>query len=227
MIKKYIFYFIFIGQYTINNLFSVAIFKDISNTTSFEIFTLTPHTQLIIEKGDITKSHVQAIVNAANSRLCGGGGVCGAIFHAAGWNQLQNACNTVINPDSTNNDKHILCSTGQACITPSFNLKTQGIDWIIHAVGPIYNHNLNQDFLLASAYTNSLLLADKYDIQSIAFPFISSGIYGFPKQPAASIALGAIRDYCNKYPETSLTKIHFVLFSQEDFALFCKSAKSM
>lgn len=170
-------------------------------------------------QGDITKRHVDIIVNAANKELHAGGGVCGAIFKAAGKNALQEACNKIPASSGT-----IRCPTGTACITPSFNLKKQGIKYIIHAVGPdcrIIKNSKEQDKLLKGAYLRSLELATEEKAQSIAFPFISSAIYAFPKERAATIALKTIIDFANTQP-TSLTHIYFVLFSPEDFALVNK-----
>lgn len=223
MIKKCLFYSLCITT----TLLSGAFLGKSSPANLAQTFTLTPQIQLIITQGDITQAPVQAIINAANEELQGGGGVCGAIFNAAGWDQLQNACNAIVNPNTEDQNNGILCSTGQACITPSFNLKSTGIQWIIHAVGPIYDGTTGQDSELASAYTNSLIIAGQKKLTSIAFPFISSGIYGFPKQSAATLALTGVKNYCKQNPKTSVTKIYFVLHSQEDFALFCKSAKSM
>jgi O-acetyl-ADP-ribose deacetylase (regulator of RNase III) len=143
---------------------------------------ITDKTALMIEQGDITQSRCECIVNAANAQLQGGGGVCGAIFKAAGWQQLQDACYQFPDYDG------VRCPTGEARITNSFNLQQHGISHIIHAVGPdcrIIKDSLQQDLLLTSAYIQSLLLADKYALSSIAFPFISSAIYAFPKERAA------------------------------------------
>lgn len=186
---------------------------------------LSPHTKLIIQKGDITHTPVDAIVNAANEQLEGGAGACGAIFKAAGWQQLQNACNQ--QPLL----RGIRCPVGQAYMTTSFDLKFKhGIKRIIHAVGPdcrIIKDPAQQDMLLESAYKNSLTLADKNGLQSIAFPFISSGIYGFPQERAVKIALQTIKEYAAQYPTTSLTEVYMVLFSQQDAELFVKAVKNL
>src|SRR3990167_153963 len=181
-------------------------------------FQITDTTALIIEQDDITKCHVDAIINAANEKLAGGAGVCGAIFNAAGWNELQAACNEY--PANIG----IRCPVGQAVITDSFNLKSNGIKYIIHAVGPdcrIIKDENQQNLLLEQAYLNSLVLADKNNIKSIAFPFISSAIYAFPKERAANIALQTVLDYI-KNTKTNIKSIHFVLFSDKDFDIFCK-----
>ncbi|MDD7280542.1 macro domain-containing protein [Floccifex sp.] len=135
----------------------------------------------IINKNIIDIS-ADAIVNAANEQLLQGGGVCGAIFSQAGSTQLQQACNCIG-----------YCPTGKAVITPGFNTKAK---YIIHAVGPIYKANdpVIPD-LLYSAYQNSLKLAQQYECQSIVFPLISAGIYGYPIQEAWNIAIQAILDF--------------------------------
>jgi len=175
--------------------------------------------KLIIHAGDITKlRNIGAIVNAANRSLADGSGVCGAIFSAAGRRQLQTAC-----------DKHRMdaagarCPTGQARVTGSFDLKSRGgIEYILHSVGPncheITDEN-EQNHLLTAVYTNTLQLASDTKIESIAFPFISSFIYAFPKKRAAKIACSTVLDYLkgnNALPSTVL----FSLFSAEDYHLF-------
>ncbi|GIP16195.1 hypothetical protein J40TS1_18370 [Paenibacillus montaniterrae] len=136
-----------------------------------------------IVRQDITKMKVDAIVNAANTSLQMGGGVCGAIFKAAGILELQAACN-ILAP----------IKTGEAAITPGFALSAK---YIIHAAGPVYNHSIAEqsEQFLRSAYINSLQLAVKHKCQSIAFPLISSGIYGYPKDEALQVATSAILDF--------------------------------
>lgn len=132
---------------------------------------------------DITQLNVDAVVNAANSELRMGGGVCGAIFAAAGARQLTTACSE-LGP----------VPTGKAAITPGFNLPAK---YVIHAVGPVYDAGNAQQCaaLLYSAYQQSLRLATENGCDSIAFPLISSSIYGYPKRQAFEIAVAAIRDY--------------------------------
>lgn len=180
-------------------------------------------TKIVIEQGDITQSQTQAIVNAANEQLAGGAGVCGAIFKAAGWQQLQAACDTYIRKGT------IRCPVGTSCITKSFALQARGIDYIIHAVGPdcrIIKNEQEQNALLKGAYQHSLVLAEKTNIKSIAFPFISSAIYAFPKERAASIALNTVINHAQQ-SNTSLEAIHIVLFSQDDVDLFCKTLQEL
>lgn len=132
--------------------------------------------------GDITDMETDAIVNAANSRLRVGGGVCGAIFKKAGAKELQKEC-----------DNNGYCPTGQAIITSGYKLKAK---YIIHAVGPIYQDGKHDEAkLLAEAYHNALLLAKQYNCHSIAFPLISSGIYGFPYNEALEIAKAMINNF--------------------------------
>jgi O-acetyl-ADP-ribose deacetylase (regulator of RNase III) len=202
----------------------VLLFSGVSFAEKMRIVSVTPETRLIIQRGDITQCKVDAIVNAANEQLSGGGGVCGAIFDAAGWDDLQKACNQ--HPARNT----IRCPAGEACITPSCKLKDRGIRWIIHAVGPdcrIIKEKQQQDGLLAQAYEKSLKLVDAQgDIRSLAFPFISSAIYAFPKERAAKIALRVVVDYLRAH-QTKVHEIHFVLFSQEDYELFCGMAQQL
>ncbi|NLK02522.1 MAG: macro domain-containing protein [Clostridiaceae bacterium] len=136
-----------------------------------------------IIRQDITKMKVDAIVNAANTKLKMGGGVCGAIFKVAGAAKLQAAC-----------DKLAPIKTGEAVITPGFDLPAK---FVIHTAGPVYNrqHAEESEKLLRSAYMESLRLAVENKCESIAFPLISSGIYGYPKDEALEVATAAIRDF--------------------------------
>lgn len=131
---------------------------------------------------DITTLQIDAIVNAANSALAPGGGVCGAIFKAAGYQQLQAACQSIGG-----------CPTGHAVITPGFDLPAR---YVIHTVGPIWHGgDRNEPRLLRACYLNSLKLAAEQGCKSIAFPLISSGIYGYPKEEAFQIAISSIEEF--------------------------------
>ncbi len=157
---------------------------------------------LTLLQGDITKLKVDAIVNAANSRLAPGGGVCGAIFSAAEYEPLDRACRAIGG-----------CQTGNAVITPGFNLPAA---YVIHAVGPIWQgggHNEAQ--LLADCYTNALYLAREQGCKSIAFPLISSGIYGYPKREAMEIALSAIESFLGTWE----MEVFLVLFDRSSAEL--------
>lgn len=157
----------------------------------------------IIIRQDITKLHVDAIVNAANTDLAMGSGVCGAIFKAAGIHELHKAC-VQLAP----------ISTGKAAITPAFNLPAT---YIIHAVGPIYPHwnAIQNQQLLYSAYIESLQLALQVHCKSIAFPLISSGYYGYPKKEALQVATSAIKDFLVQHD----MDIYLVIFDKESFSV--------
>jgi O-acetyl-ADP-ribose deacetylase (regulator of RNase III) len=137
---------------------------------------------LEIIRNDITKVHADAIVNAANSKLQQGGGVCGTIFAAAGREKLQQACDAIGH-----------CGVGESVITPGFALPSK---FIIHTVGPVWRGgDHGEEKLLASCYRNSLMLAKDHHLESIAFPLISSGIFGYPKNKALQVAIAAIGDF--------------------------------
>jgi len=149
-------------------------------------------------KGDITKLKVDAIVNAANTSLLGGGGVDGAIHRAAGPELLEF------------NKKLGGCATGEAKISPGFNLPAK---FIIHTVGPVWNGgNNNEDNLLANCYRNSLRLAVENKIKTIAFPAISTGVYRFPLERATKIAITEAKNFLEQNQE--IEKIFFVAFDE-------------
>jgi O-acetyl-ADP-ribose deacetylase (regulator of RNase III) len=159
-------------------------------------------------RGDITTLEVDAIVNAANSGLGGGGGVDGAIHRAAGP-KLVEECNVI-------RERQGGCPTGEAVITTGANLKAK---FIIHAVGPTWNGGKEDEpQLLASAYRNSLILAVSNSVSSIAFPNISTGIYRFPKKMAAEIAIREVNDFLNN--DTTIQKVIFCCFDEENFKLY-------
>ncbi len=153
-----------------------------------------------IKRGDITDEDVDAIVNAANPDLAPGGGVCGAIYGAAGP-RLEMATRKLGG-----------CPAGQAKITPGFDLKAR---WIIHAVGPVWGGgNHGEDALLASCYRNSLRIAAERGLKTISFPSISTGIYGFPLERAARIAIGAIREFLEG--DAAIERVTMVCFTETD-----------
>lgn len=156
---------------------------------------------LELAQGDITRQDTDAIVNAANRSLFGGGGVDGAIHRAAGP-QLLEECRTLGG-----------CETGSAKITRGYKLKARHV---IHAVGPMYHDgNSGEADLLTGAYRTSLELASQNDCASVAFPAISTGIYGYPMEDAARIALRTIIDYLQHHPEIKL--VRFVLYDARAF----------
>lgn len=155
-------------------------------------------------KGDITKLSVDAIVNAANTSLLGGGGVDGAIHKAAGPNLLEE-CRKLNG-----------CKTGDAKITKGYLLPAR---YVIHTVGPVWRGGSNKETeLLASCYIKSLQVASEYNVKTIAFPNISTGIYGFPKELAANIAIAEVKR--NLTAQNQIEKVIFVAFDEENFLLY-------
>ena len=153
--------------------------------------------------GDITRLNVDAIVNAANTTLLGGGGVDGAIHNAAGP-ELLSAC-----------EKLDGCATGDAKATTGFRIPAR---WIFHAVGPIWRGGQHhEEELLASCYRRCLELARKHKVRSIAFPAISTGIYGFPSRRAAEIALRTVRE---NIEQSGVERVQFVCFNDETLAIY-------
>ncbi|MBH8564821.1 O-acetyl-ADP-ribose deacetylase [Nostoc sp. CENA67] len=157
--------------------------------------------QILILQGDITQLEVDAIVNAANSSLLGGGGVDGAIHRAAGRESLEE-CRQLKG-----------CETGEAKITKGYNLPAK---WVIHTVGPVWEGgNYGEDELLASCYRHSLTLAEEYQIKTIAFPAISTGVYRFPMERASKIAITEVNKFLHNH--NSLKQIIFVCFNQSAY----------
>ena len=164
------------------------------------------HTKLHVLKGDITRCEVAAIVNAANESLLGGGGVDGAIHRAAGP-ELLAACRLLNG-----------CRTGEAKLTPGFQLKAASV---IHTVGPVWRGGTHGEAdLLASCYQKSLELADSNGIHTLAFPAISTGIYGYPLSQATKIAVGTVKTYLENHPQTLITEITFVCFDDATMRVY-------
>jgi O-acetyl-ADP-ribose deacetylase (regulator of RNase III) len=158
-----------------------------------------------LAKGDITKLAVDAIVNAANSSLLGGGGVDGAIHRAAGPELLEE-CRALNG-----------CNAGEAKITKGYRLPAK---YVIHTVGPIWNGGKNREFqLLKNAYHNSLELARKHVLKTIAFPGISTGVYRFPKQAAAETAINTVNEFGRAFPD-ALDEVTFVCFDDENYQIY-------
>ena len=167
-----------------------------------------------IIKGDITKVVADAIVNAANSSLMGGGGVDGAI-HRAGGPAILNECRKIVARQGG-------CKTGKAVITTAGNLPSK---YIIHTVGPVWVGGKNDEKRkLAECYSNSLSLGLKNDCKTIAFPNISTGIYGFPKEIAAEIAVTTVSEFLSI--NNQFEKIVFVCFDEENFQLIKKQLQA-
>lgn len=160
-------------------------------------------TTLELIQGDITKAEVDAIVNAANSELIGGGGVDGAIRRAGG-DEIEQACAEIRRREGG-------CPTGKAVITPGGDLRA---NYVIHTVGPVWEGgNSGEAELLASCYKESLRLTVENDIRSVAFPSISTGIYGYPTEKAAVVALTAVKEFVLQDTAVPIV-IQFVLFDE-------------
>jgi O-acetyl-ADP-ribose deacetylase (regulator of RNase III) len=166
---------------------------------------------LSLVEGDITKEETDAIVNAANSRLAGGGGVDGAI-HRAGGTSIMQECRKIGG-----------CPTGQAVITTAGNLKAK---YVIHAVGPVYQGGTKGEAaLLKSAHVESLKLASSKKLKSVAFPAISTGVYGYPVNEAAHIALRTVIDYLKEHADIGL--VRFVLFGRKTYEIFAEELRKI
>jgi len=166
---------------------------------------------LEVVQGDITQQDIEAIGNAANSALAGGGGVDGAI-HRAGGSTLMSELKA----------KYKGCPTGSAVVTSGGNLKAK---YVIHAVGPRYSGSPKDPELLSSVYRKSLELCTQNKISSIAFPSISTGIYGYPVEDASRIALKTIMDYLKNHPEIKL--VRFVLFDSNTYRVYEGALKEL
>lgn len=161
-----------------------------------------PKSRIDVILGDITRLDVDAIVNAANSRLAGGGGVDGAIHAAAGRAELSAACAELGG-----------CDPGDAKATPGFALPAR---WIIHTVGPVWRDGSHgEDSVLASCYVRSVEVAEELGCRSVAFPAISTGVYGFPRERAATVAVDTLRGL-----DTTVSRLVLVPFDQETRRLY-------
>lgn len=166
-------------------------------------------TSIKLQKGDITKLKADAIVNAANSSLMGGGGVDGAI-HRAGGPMILEECMQLVNRQGG-------CKTGDAVITTGGYLPAKKV---IHTVGPVYNGGKNNEAAqLANCYKNSLQLAADNELKTIAFPDISTGVYGYPKKEAAAIAVDAVKDFVNAQANV-LNEVIFVCYDDENYLIY-------
>lgn len=160
--------------------------------------------------GDITQSDCDCIVNAANKTLLGGGGVDGAIHRAAGPGLLEE-CKALGG-----------CNTGEAKITKGYDLKAK---FVIHTVGPVYSGSANDAVLLGKCYTNSLDLAKEHDLHSIAFPAVSTGVYGYPPELATNIAVDAVRKWKGENPGYKM-HVDFYCFSERIYAQYILTLKN-
>lgn len=180
-------------------------------------FRLSPTSLLKIRMGDITRWSVDgvsdAIVNPANERMLGGGGADGAIHRAAGP-ELRAACYDV--PEV---ERGVRCPTGEARITLGFRLPAS---YVIHTVGPIYDVDRNPEASLRSAYRNSLRVARENNIQYVAFPAISCGIYGYPYDEAATVAISSVKEFGDDIKE-----VHFVLFADDIYDVWLNKAEEL
>jgi O-acetyl-ADP-ribose deacetylase (regulator of RNase III) len=165
---------------------------------------------LELVEGDITQQETEAIVNAANSSLLGGGGVDGAIHRAAGP-ELLAECRRLGG-----------CPTGEARLTRGYRLKAK---YVIHGVGPVYSGTVRDAELLASVHRHALQLASQHGIASLAFPAISTGAYGYPMQEAAPVALQTVIDYLRQGPEIKL--VRFVLYGRGAYQAYAAALKTL
>ena len=169
-------------------------------------------TRIVTIEGDITQQEVEAIVNAANSRLAGGGGVDGAI-HRAGGPAIMEQCRQIGG-----------CPTGQAVITTAGNLKAKKV---IHTVGPVWHGgDKGEAELLASAYRESLKIAAENKLTSVSFPSISTGVYGYPVEQAAGVALRAVSGFLRE-KATSVREVVFVLFDPRTYEAYAAALREI
>ncbi|RJX36516.1 MAG: O-acetyl-ADP-ribose deacetylase [Desulfarculus sp.] len=168
-------------------------------------------TRLVLVEGDITQADTEAVVNAANSRLAGGGGVDGAI-HRAGGPEIMAECRQIGH-----------CPTGEAVITTGGRLKAKQV---IHTVGPIFRGRPEDARLLANCYRNSLDLAAAQGLRSVAFPSISTGVYGYPLPEAAPVALAAVKQAIAEHPG-AFDEVRFVLFGSQAYQAYAEALERL
>jgi len=173
-----------------------------------QIGGITVKGKIILKQGDITHEHVDVIVNAANMKLMGGGGVDGAI-HIAGGPKILEECKSHI-------DSYGECPTGDAVMTTGGDLPSK---FVIHTVGPVWHGGrFGENQLLHDCYTNSLLMADHHNLHSVAFPNISTGVYGYPKEEAAQVAIEAVKAYMDSHE--GVEEVVFVCYSEDNYKLY-------
>src|ERR671930_1519348 len=168
--------------------------------------------EIILVQGDITEQDVDAVVNAANSSLMGGGGVDGAI-HRKGGPAILDECKRIRNEEHPDG-----LPTGRAVATTGGKLRAR---WVIHTVGPVYAKSEDRSHLLASCHTESLKVADELGAKTVAFPAISTGVYGYPLDEAAPVAISAVRG-----AGTSVEEVRFVLFDDEAYSAFERALRA-
>ena len=181
-------------------------------------YKLSESTILSMVEGDITEQDVEAIVNAANSTLMGGGGVDGAIHRRGGPKILEECIEIRKKVWKDGLEK------GEAVITSGGNLKAR---FVIHTVGPIWSESKEDPLVLESCYRNSLSLAEDNSISSIAFPSISTGIYGYPMRDASKVAIRTFVSYFNVKKRSTLKEVRLVLFTKRDLEIHLESAMEM
>jgi O-acetyl-ADP-ribose deacetylase (regulator of RNase III) len=191
----------------------VVFFRSMHGEGAVDIFPMAGGGSLRIAPGDLTRAEVDAVVNAANERMLGGGGVDGALHRAAGPRLLE-ACRAVaeVRPG-------VRCPTGEARITPGFELPAP---WVIHTVGPVYENAERSAPLLRAAYRSSLDLALDRGLASIAFPAISCGVFAYPLDEAAPLAIETCRQH-----GAGLREIHFVLFDDAPLEAWRRASREM
>ncbi|AHM59775.1 RNase III inhibitor [Flammeovirgaceae bacterium 311] len=171
--------------------------------------------RLVLIQGDITKQKADAIVNAANTSLQAGGGVDGAI-HKVGGPSIQKACKAIIKKQGE-------LKTGEAVLTTAGKLPAR---FVIHTAGPVWEGgDKGESRLLADCYRNSMFLAHEKLLKSVAFPNISTGVYGFPKEQAAEIALGIVRSLLEEEEAYNVEEVRFVCYDEENFKLYRQRMK--